>query len=106
MAFNAGRLHDAIVAVCPIIGVTVADPADKATWAAQFDPAATAQQRTAAQNAINSFDAAAADQADRDAADLTRQLGKVMFNHENRIRALEGKAAVTAAQFMTAVRAL
>ncbi len=30
----------------------------------------------------------------------------VVFNHENRIRALEGKAAVTLAQFKTAVKAL
>jgi hypothetical protein len=31
---------------------------------------------------------------------------KILFNHENRIRALEGKAAITAAQFRTAVKAL
>lgn len=33
-------------------------------------------------------------------------IGKVLFNHENRIRALEGKAAITAAQFITAIKAL
>jgi hypothetical protein len=31
---------------------------------------------------------------------------KVLFNHENRIRALEGKVAVTAAQFKTGIRNL
>ena len=31
---------------------------------------------------------------------------KVAFNHENRIRALEGKQLVTAAQFRNALRAL
>lgn len=31
---------------------------------------------------------------------------KIAFNHENRIRVLEGKAAVTLAQFKTALRAL
>lgn len=31
---------------------------------------------------------------------------KLAFNHENRIRALEGKAAVTVAQFKTAVKAM
>lgn len=31
---------------------------------------------------------------------------KIAFNHENRIRALEGKQAVTIAQFKTAVRAM
>lgn len=33
-------------------------------------------------------------------------LFKVAFNHENRIRSLEGKQPVTAAQFRTAVKAL
>jgi hypothetical protein len=31
---------------------------------------------------------------------------KVAFNHENRLRALEGKAAVTAAQFASALKAM
>lgn len=36
--------------------------------------------------------------------DLT--IFKVLFNHENRIRALEGKTAVTANQFKTALKGL
>jgi hypothetical protein len=32
--------------------------------------------------------------------------GTVLFNHENRIRALEGKAAITKAQFLTALKGL
>jgi hypothetical protein len=56
MAFDARPLHDAIVAVCPILGVSVGDPANKATWTIQYDPAATAQQRTNAQAAITAFD--------------------------------------------------
>lgn len=31
---------------------------------------------------------------------------KIAFNHENRIRSLEGKAAITVTQFKTAVKAL
>ena len=31
---------------------------------------------------------------------------KVLFNHENRIRALEGKAAITAVQFVAAIKIL
>lgn len=31
---------------------------------------------------------------------------RIAFNHENRIRALEGKQAVTAAQFIAAIKAL
>jgi stress response protein SCP2 len=45
-------------------------------------------------------------QANQDADEVMRASLKVFFNHENRIRALEGKAAVTRAQFLTAVRAL
>lgn len=33
-------------------------------------------------------------------------VAKVLFNHENRIRALEGKASVTAAQFKSALKDL
>lgn len=39
-----------------------------------------------------------------DAVDIV--LLKVAFNHENRLRAIEGKAAITMAQFKTAVKAL
>lgn len=31
---------------------------------------------------------------------------RISFNHENRLRALEGKTAITVAQFKTAVKAL
>ena len=31
---------------------------------------------------------------------------KIAFNHENRLRAIEGKAAITVAQFKTAIRAM
>lgn len=31
---------------------------------------------------------------------------RVLFNHENRVRVLEGKQAVTMAQFRTAIKAL
>lgn len=31
---------------------------------------------------------------------------KILFNHENRIRALEGKQAVTKAQFVTAIKSI
>jgi XkdW protein len=37
---------------------------------------------------------------------INQAMMKVLFNHENRIRALEGKAAITAAQFITAIKVL
>lgn len=33
-------------------------------------------------------------------------IGKILFNHENRIRALEGSAQITVAQFIAGVKAL
>lgn len=46
--------------------------------------------------------------ANREAAldRLDLALFKIAFNHENRLRALEGKAAITALQFRTAIKAL
>ena len=43
---------------------------------------------------------------ERDISDLWGIISfKIAFNHENRIRALEGKAVITAEQFKTAVKA-
>lgn len=46
--------------------------------------------------------------ADREAAldRLDLALFRIAFNHENRLRAIEGKAAVTAVQFRAAIKAL
>jgi hypothetical protein len=46
--------------------------------------------------------------ADKDAkiSIMDRAQLRVLFNHENRIRALEGKQAITQAQFVAAVKAL
>lgn len=37
---------------------------------------------------------------------ITTAVFKILFNHENRLRALEGKAAITAAQFLAALKQL
>ena len=39
----------------PIIGVSVGDWLDRATWKITFDPAATAAQRSAAQTALQNY---------------------------------------------------
>ena len=64
---RVAKLHEAIAAVCPIQGVSVGNAADKGTWRIDFDPAATQQQKTAAQAALAAF-SAAADEADEQAA--------------------------------------
>lgn len=66
------RLDAALRAVCPIRGVSVGNAADKATWRIDFDPAATAQQRTDAAAVLSAFDVAAAQQ--QDVADQQRRV--------------------------------
>ncbi len=58
-------------------------------------------------------DALTTEQLDQAAADkvasaiqLDDVVGKILFNHENRLRALEGKQALTKQQFRSAVRQL
>lgn len=49
-------LYDTIVAVCPIVGVSVGVWADKTTWRIDFDPSATAAQQAAALVVVQNFD--------------------------------------------------
>ena len=49
------RLKDTLLAVCPIVDVSIGNLADKSTWT--FDaPTATDPQKAAAQSVINAFD--------------------------------------------------
>jgi hypothetical protein len=61
MSAAAARFHEAVAAVAPIIGVSVGIASNRATWRIDFDPSATAAQRTAAQNVLANFDVAAND---------------------------------------------
>ncbi len=59
-------LEQAIRVACPSIdGVSVRDPLDKSTWRIDFRPAASAQERAAAQAALAAFDIAAQDAAEQ-----------------------------------------
>lgn len=68
------RLNDAVAAVCPILGVAILDLAAHATRI-DFDPSATVQQQTAANNAVASFDWSAGAQSVYDAQQQAKQLG-------------------------------
>src|SRR5512146_2709829 len=57
------QLDASIRAVCPIIGVSIGDPANSATWAIDFDPAATDAQKASAQNVITNWATISAQQA-------------------------------------------
>lgn len=49
------RLYQEVSAACPILGVTVKDTSDRTTWDIQFQPSATAEQRAAASQVVNSY---------------------------------------------------
>lgn len=53
---NVYRLHLAIAAVCPIVGVSVGTWGQANTVRIDFDAGATAQQQGAAQTALQAFD--------------------------------------------------
>lgn len=53
----AAIVDEAIRAVCPEVdGVSIGDVNNRATWRVDFRPAATAQQRAAAQTVVNTVD--------------------------------------------------
>ncbi|MFB6449060.1 hypothetical protein [Bradyrhizobium tunisiense] len=105
MEITASDIHAEIAKVCPIRGVSIGKLTDKETWIVDFDPAASASQRDAAQSAIRAIDVSLP--IVRDPLDSWDVISlKIAFNHENRIRALESKAAITVAQFKIAVRAM
>jgi len=52
-------LHRTVAAACPILGISIVDPKDKATWRIDFAPSATDPQRQAAQAALQAFDPSA-----------------------------------------------
>lgn len=56
MSVDIQRLHIAIAAVCPILGVRVENPSDKNTWVIHFQESATQQQQTDAQAVITAWD--------------------------------------------------
>jgi hypothetical protein len=49
------RLHLAINAIVPIVGVSVGDPNDKTTWTVSYVQEPTDDQKTQVQAAIDAF---------------------------------------------------
>lgn len=60
---NVSDLHEAIAAVCPIIGVSIGKTADKSTWRIDFAEHVTPEQMAAAEEALAAFDLDAVDPA-------------------------------------------
>lgn len=59
----AQAVHDKVVAVAPIDGVSLGSWTDKAKWVVTFKAEATDAQKTAAATAITDFDIAAEEAA-------------------------------------------
>ncbi len=53
---STARLHEAIAAICPIVGVSVGTIGDSSTVRVVFADSATAQQMADAQAVVNAFD--------------------------------------------------
>jgi hypothetical protein len=53
---NLEKLHNAIAAVCPIIGVSIGNVSDKTTWIFTATVSATTEEIAAAQAIINAAD--------------------------------------------------
>lgn len=105
MELSAYNIHTIVAQVCPVVSVSVPDTKNKSTWKIAYDPSATQAQRDAAEAAIQNIDVNSPVVIDPlDTWDIISL--KAIFNHENRIRALEGKAAITQTQFRNAIKAL
>ncbi len=77
-------------------------------WVETVEVARLLRARTIRDKTAGELDTEDADRVDRLLLDsgVMRALAKVEFDHENRIRALEGMPSVTATQFKTALKAL
>ncbi|MGZ6387881.1 MAG: hypothetical protein ACXWQZ_01310 [Ktedonobacterales bacterium] len=54
---DAGKLHMALAAVCPLVGVSMGDPNDSNTWTIQVADTATADQQAALQQKLDDIKA-------------------------------------------------
>ncbi len=57
----AARVAAAIEQVCPIVGVRIGEAGDKESWEIEFAAEASVEQRDAALDMLDAFDAEAAD---------------------------------------------
>jgi hypothetical protein len=90
---DAGTLHNAIAEVCPITSCSVGKEDDRTTWSFEPGEGATDAEKTAGQNVIDTIP------VDFKEPPQPTPVGAVAFNHENRIRGLEGAPPLTLGDF-------
>lgn len=82
---DAGTLHKEIAKVCPVTHVTMGKPDDRATWAFNSKEGATQEQIDAGNNVIATIPYDFEPESEVPVED------QVLYDHENRIRSLEGQ---------------
>lgn len=100
------RVDAAVRAACPNVeSIRFGNIADRSTWSIQFTASATQQQIDAANAAMAAVPYAdsADDLADDAVSKIDRLQFEVAFDMENRMRVRESKAAITRAQYRSAL---
>jgi hypothetical protein len=91
---DAGTLHEALLPVCPVISVSVGLPDDRTTWTYEAGPDALPEQKTAADNLIATIPVDYVPPPQPAPEDVA------LYDHENRIRSLEGQPPLTFGDFV------
>jgi hypothetical protein len=92
---DAGTLHAAIAEVCPVISTAVGIEDDRTTWSFEPDANATQEQIDAGINVLDTIP------VDYKPPPQVRPDQQVIYDHENRIRAIEGAPPLTLQDFLT-----
>jgi hypothetical protein len=91
---DAGTLHAALLPVCPVISVSIGKPDDRTTWTYEAGPDALPEQKTAADNLIATIP------VDYQPPPEPLPEDVALYNHENRIRSLEGAPPMSLVDFV------
>ena len=91
---DAGTLGTEIAKVCPVQRVTMGKPDDRATWSYEAKEGATAQQIADGDNVIATIPYDFVPEPEVPIED------QVLYDHENRLRTLEGTPPLDATAFL------
>jgi len=92
---DARTLHTAIIEVCPVNATSVGVEDDRSTWLFEPSEGATQAQITAGDNVIATIP------VDYVAPKPLTPDEQLAFDHENRLRVLEGQPPLTQEDFIT-----
>lgn len=90
---DAGTLHTEIAKVCPTVGCLVGVEDDRTTWTFQPSEGATDAEKVAGQNVIDTIP------VDFKLPPTPTPSDQVLYDHENRLRTMEGQPPLSLAEF-------